>query len=129
MSVRNVSTWLFLLGMLYVTLAVNTAFGFLFSAKDLMMGIVILVNGSIYLFGLLERVEDVKKRTSHLLVGSFFSYILSIYQIVVVFRLWLEGFVGGLCLLSVDAINFPLLFSGLLVSFISDYLKKSFTTT
>ena len=47
MSVRNVSTWLFLLGMLYVTLAVNTAFGFLFSAKDLMMGIVILVNGSI----------------------------------------------------------------------------------
>lgn len=87
MSVRNVSTWLFLLGMLYVTLAVNTAFGFLFSAKDLMMGIVILVNGSIYLFGLLERVEDVKKRTSHLLVGSFFSYILSIYQIVVVFSL------------------------------------------
>jgi hypothetical protein len=129
MSVRNVSTWLFLLGMLYVALAVNTTFGILFSAKDLMMGIVILVNGSIYLFGLLEKSEDSKKRASHLLVGSFFSYILSIYQIVVVFSLWLEGFIGGVCLLSINTTNFPLLFSGLLVSFVSDYVKKSFTTT
>ncbi|MBP8659834.1 MAG: hypothetical protein KBI09_02770 [Mesotoga sp.] len=129
MSIRNISTWLFLLGVLYLILAINTLLGILFSVKDLMMGIVILVNGSIYLFGLLERREDAKKRASHLLVGSFFSYTLSIYQIVVVFSLWLEGFIGGVCLLSVDVINFPLLFSGLLISFVSDYVKKSFTTT
>jgi uncharacterized membrane protein HdeD (DUF308 family) len=78
MSIRNISTWLFLLGVFYLILAINTLLGILFSVKDLMMGIVILVNGSIYLFGLLERREDAKKRASHLLVGSFFSYPLDL---------------------------------------------------
>lgn len=125
MSGKYVSFWLLFLGSLYLALAINTLFGFLLSESDTFLGIVILVNSGIYLFGLAERKEDERRRVSHLLVGSFFSYFLGIYQVIMVLSVWLEGILTGMCLLSLETLKLPIILAGFSASFLPDFIRKN----
>jgi hypothetical protein len=126
MKDRSQSIWLFVMGTLYLLLAINTTLGIFFSEGDPLIGAVILINSLIYYLGLLERKEDIRKRASHLLVGSFFSYSISIYQVIMIFSVWLEGLLSKTCFLSLQLFNPPIIVAGLVASFIVDLAKKSF---
>ncbi len=125
---RSITFWLMLGGVLFAALAMNSFFGLLLTDRDPFLGIIIGINSAIYFFGIAEKKSNVRKRYSHLLVGSFFSYVLSIYQVLVVFSVWLEGLLISSCLLTIEVLNLPLIVSGFAISFLFDFAKKQIET-
>ncbi|WP_367355857.1 hypothetical protein [Mesotoga sp.] len=125
---RSITFWLIFGGVLFAALAINSFYGLLLTDHDPFLAIIIGINSAIYFFGIAEKKSDVRKRYSHLLVGSFFSYVLSIYQVLVVFSVWLEGLLISSCLLTIDVLNLPLIVSGFAISFLFDFAKKQFET-
>ena len=125
---RSITFWLMFGGVLFAALAINSFFGLLLTDRDRFLAIIIVINSAIYFFGIAEKKSNVRKRYSHLLVGSFFSYVLSIYQVLVVFSVWLEGLLISSCLLTIDVLNLPLIVSGFAISFLFDFAKKQFET-
>jgi len=125
---RSITFWLTFGGVLFASIAINSFYGLLWADRDRFLAIIIAINSAIYFFGIAEKRSDVRKRYSHLLVGSFFSYVLSIYQVLVVFSIWLEGLLISSCLLTIEVLNLPLIVSGFAISFLFDFAKKQFET-
>jgi len=125
---RSITFWLIFGGVLFAALSINSFYGLLLTDHDPFLAIIIGINSAIYFFGIVEKKSNVRKRYSHLLVGSFFSYVLSIYQVLVVFSVWLEGLLISSCLLTIEVLNLPLIVSGFAISFLFDFAKKHFET-
>jgi len=125
---RSITFWLTFGGVLFASIAINSFYGLFWADRDRFLAIIIAINSAIYFFGIAEKRSDVRKRYSHLLVGSFFSYVLSIYQVLVVFSIWLEGLLISSCLLTIEVLNLPLIVSGFAISFLFDFAKKQFET-
>jgi len=125
---RSITFWLTFGGVLFAALAINSFYGLFWADRDQFLAIIIAINSAIYFFGIAEKRSDIRKRYSHLLVGSFFSYVLSIYQVLVVFSIWLEGLLISSCLLTIEVLNLPLIVSGFAISFLFDFAKKQFET-
>ncbi|MGD9908897.1 hypothetical protein BG32_12945 [Mesotoga sp. HF07.pep.5.2.highcov] len=128
MKGRVITFWLLFGGTLLATLSVNSFFGLLLTKREPFLAMIAGVNSAIYFLGLAEKRSDLRKRYSHLLVGSFFSYVLSIYQVLVLFSIWLEGLLTSTCLLVFDEVNLPLIISGFALSFLFDFAKRQFET-
>ncbi|MBN2219954.1 MAG: hypothetical protein JW697_06725 [Kosmotogaceae bacterium] len=128
MKGRVITFWLLFGGALLAFLSINSFYGLLLTKREPFLAIIAGINSAIYFLGLSEKRSDLRKRYSHLLVGSFFSYILSIYQVLVLLSIWLEGLLSSTCLLVFDELNLPLIISGFALSFLFDFAKKQFET-
>lgn len=126
MSSSRIDFLLWLMGTLYLLLGLNTLTGFFLAEKDLMFAIMLLVNSAIYFFGLLENPENLNRRAAHLLVGSFFSFLLSFFKIFILIGLWLSGIVENMCMLSIPTANILVIFLGTVATFIYDATRKLF---
>ncbi|AKI97630.1 hypothetical protein [Kosmotoga pacifica] len=126
MNPRVITFLLIFFAALLTFISVNTAFGFYLTETNPILGAVIFINALIYFFGLLESHDDPKRREAHLLIGSYFSYLLAIFQVLLIFTSWLNGRIEGYCAVSLQSINLPLLISGFIASFVNDYVKKAY---
>ncbi len=126
MNNSRINVLLWLMGTLYFLLGLNTLLGFFLAEKDLMFAIMLMVNAAIYLFGLLENPENLNRRAAHLLVGSFFSFLISLFKIFILIGLWLSGIVENMCMLSIPVANILVIFSGIVASFIYAATRKLF---
>lgn len=126
MSARNVTILLIFFTVLLSFIALNTIFGLFLVDTNPAFGIIIFVNALIYFYGLFESNSDPKRRKAHLLIGSYFSYLLAIFQLLFVFASWLNGRIGGYCSINLQALNLPLVVTGLIASFVNEQVKKAY---
>ncbi|HHF08142.1 MAG: hypothetical protein DRP32_03320 [Thermotogae bacterium] len=126
MSTRLVTILLTLFATLMSFIAINTIFGFFLTIPNPVFGVIIFINALVYFYGLLESRDYPKRRKAHLLIGSYFSYLLALFQILFVLAFWLNGKIEGYCNINLQSVNFPLVISGLIASFVNDYVKKAY---
>ncbi|WP_370572940.1 hypothetical protein [Methanomethylovorans sp.] len=70
----------------------NTAFGFLFAPSDLMGSLVLVLIGSIFLYGLMEIRSGLKEGIAYVYVGILISLIFTTVYMLVMTGNWMESY-------------------------------------
>lgn len=127
MSIKGINSWLWILGILYSLMALNTLTGFTYVEQDIIFGLVLCVSAGIYFFGLRESIEKPQRRAAHLLIGTIFSSLLGLFKFLILLGSLLSGYLEQDFHFSVDSFNLSVIIGSVITLVIHLRIRKQFT--
>lgn len=127
MNINEINVWLWILGILYSTMALNTLTGFIYTEQDIIFGLVLGVSAGIYFFGLRESIKKPQRRAAHLLIGSMFSSLLGLFKLLILLGSLLSGYLEQDFQFSVDSFNLSVIIGSVMTLVIHLRIRKKFT--
>ncbi len=127
MSTRVINLWLWILGIVYTFMSLNTLTGFIFVKQDIIFGVVLGVSAGIYYFGIRESSEKPQRSAAHLLIGTMFSSLLGLFKFLILLGSLLSGYLEQNLLFSVDSFNLSVIIGSVITLVIHLRIRKQFT--
>ncbi|MFO7882464.1 MAG: hypothetical protein R6U52_08025 [Kosmotogaceae bacterium] len=126
MSVHIINFWLWILGIIYSLMALNTLTGFIYAEQDIIFGIVLGVSAGIYFFGIRESLEKPQRRAAHLLIGTMFSSLLGLFKFLILLGSSLSGYLEQNFQFTVDSFNLSVIIGSVITLVIHLQIRKQF---